>query len=265
MQITRKNAFLIHLSISLLIFATLIAVMWWWWFPGALFSIDGGWNGLRIIALVDVVLGPTLTLMFVRAGKKYVWFDIGAIAAVQLAALIWGVWTIQAGQTGAIVQLENEFITVAKSSLQEAQQKIRVADLQPRDPAELSDHRPPIVVVEMNLKNSLQFITDIFIKSLPDQSLRTDYYESLSAKTEYLREVAEKVNLQLKPQDAEHYEKALKKLGKTAEEVLSLRLKARYGGGLVILDAADLKLIQILALPDGGFEFPQSEQTQVED
>ena len=59
---SRFSAFSIHFGISLLIFAALSAVILLVWYPGYFFELDGGWEGLRIIIGVDLVLGPLLTL-----------------------------------------------------------------------------------------------------------------------------------------------------------------------------------------------------------
>ncbi|KAB0769044.1 hypothetical protein F7O87_33620, partial [Pseudomonas aeruginosa] len=60
---SRWRAFFIHLLISLAIFIVLLAIICLWWYPGALFEIAGGWQGVRIVAAVDMVLGPLLTLV----------------------------------------------------------------------------------------------------------------------------------------------------------------------------------------------------------
>ena len=59
---TRISAFLVHLGISFAIFLALAYLVVFIWYPDFFFSTDGGWQGIRIIALVDLVLGPVLTL-----------------------------------------------------------------------------------------------------------------------------------------------------------------------------------------------------------
>jgi len=44
--LSKGAAFGIHLALSLLIFSSLIAMMLLFWFPGKLFFLDGGWEGL---------------------------------------------------------------------------------------------------------------------------------------------------------------------------------------------------------------------------
>ena len=66
---SRIKAFLIHLGISAVIFFILLYLIIFHWYPGFLFTADGGWQGVRIIAAVDLVLGPLLTLVVYKAGK----------------------------------------------------------------------------------------------------------------------------------------------------------------------------------------------------
>ena len=60
MKINRFSASAIHLALSLLVFLSFIAVLYFWWFPGNLFFMDGGWEGVKLVAMVDVVLGLSL-------------------------------------------------------------------------------------------------------------------------------------------------------------------------------------------------------------
>ena len=63
------QAFLIHLGISAGVVGLLVLLMLMQWYPQPWFSHDGGWHVFRLILLVDVVLGPTLTLVVFRRGN----------------------------------------------------------------------------------------------------------------------------------------------------------------------------------------------------
>ena len=66
MKINRYSASAIHLAISLLVFLSFIAVLYFLWIPGDLFFMDGGWQGVKLVAMVDLVLGPLLTLLLFK-------------------------------------------------------------------------------------------------------------------------------------------------------------------------------------------------------
>ena len=66
---SRYLAAFYHLLISLVIFVFLAYLVVFVWYPDFFFDIDGGWEGMRIIIAVDLVLGPMLTLVVFKAGK----------------------------------------------------------------------------------------------------------------------------------------------------------------------------------------------------
>jgi hypothetical protein len=67
-QHNRNTAFAIPLAISLVIFAILTAIGVFVWAPDFFFTTDGGWQGIRILGAVDLVLGPLLTLIVYKHG-----------------------------------------------------------------------------------------------------------------------------------------------------------------------------------------------------
>lgn len=93
-QITsRWHAFGVHLSISILILVAMLAVIFFIWFPYELIYA-GGIHGLKILIGVDLVLGPLLTLIVFKQGKKSLKFDLTSIALLQIICLAAGLWLI---------------------------------------------------------------------------------------------------------------------------------------------------------------------------
>lgn len=87
---TRWKAALIHLSLSLAVLLVLGAVLVWRWYPPGLFHMAQADKLLVLIGGVDLVLGPLLTLIVYKQGKKSLKFDLTTIALMQLAALVFG-------------------------------------------------------------------------------------------------------------------------------------------------------------------------------
>jgi len=102
-------AFAIHLCISVALVAMLAAVVYLFWYPPPYFEFDGGWNVMQVVIFVDVVLGPLLTLVVFRRGKKGLVRDLGVIAAIQLIAFVYG--------TGLMMQYRPAFIVYAEKNL----------------------------------------------------------------------------------------------------------------------------------------------------
>ena len=112
-NIPRVTAFLVHLAISFVIFLLLAYLIIFHWYPLPYFHTDGGWRGIRIIAGVDLVLGPLLTLIVFKPGKPGLKFDLTMIALAQAAALTWGIWVTYTGRPIALVYTVNYLTPVS--------------------------------------------------------------------------------------------------------------------------------------------------------
>ena len=116
---TKTRAFLIHLAISLALFVVLASIVRWYWYPGFFFDIDGGWQGLRLIIGVDLVMGPLLTLVVYKAGKAGLAFDLSAIAIVQVACLCAGMWIVHNERPEVLAYTDGHFYSLSKGSFEE--------------------------------------------------------------------------------------------------------------------------------------------------
>jgi hypothetical protein len=117
--VSRFRAFLIHLGISLSVFGVLAYVVVKVWFPDFFFQTDGGWQGLRLLLGVDLVLGPLLTLIVYRAGKPGLRFDLTVIGIVQGLSLSAGIWIVHGERPLAIVYVDGSFYTATAQSFRE--------------------------------------------------------------------------------------------------------------------------------------------------
>jgi hypothetical protein len=117
---TRLKAYLIHLGISALIFIALAALILFVWYPPPYFADDGGWQGIRIVALVDLVLGPGLTLIVFRPGKPGLRFDLTMIALAQAVALAWGTWSVYSQRPVMVAFAAGELYTLTTEQVEKA-------------------------------------------------------------------------------------------------------------------------------------------------
>ncbi len=107
----RWQAFGIHILVSLFIFLVLASIIYFWWYPGFLFLHDGGIDGMKLIAGVDFLIGPVLTLCVYKLGKKSLPFDLAVIAVLQAVCLAGGMWTVGSTRTIAVVYAAGSFST----------------------------------------------------------------------------------------------------------------------------------------------------------
>jgi hypothetical protein len=118
-DITRKQAFLTHLSVSLIVFFVLLYLIVFKWYPSYYFHIDGGYRGIATIFFVDVVLGPGLTLLVFKQGKPGLKFDMSVIIVLQIVALSWGVKSVYTERPALTVFYDGKFSCLNRSEVSE--------------------------------------------------------------------------------------------------------------------------------------------------
>ena len=100
---TRWKASGIHFSISLMIGIFAFCMLYFVYYPQPYFEPAGASKLVLILLSVDVVLGPLLTLVVFKSGKKSLKLDLSVIAAVQMAALLYGLHIMWAARPVFVV------------------------------------------------------------------------------------------------------------------------------------------------------------------
>jgi hypothetical protein len=136
----RLRAAGIHLGISAVIFLAALYLILAQWYPGFHFAVDGGWRGVRIMAGVDLVLGPTLTLIIFNPlkARRLIAFDLACIGVTQLAALVWGFYAIHSQRPVLVSFYQGAFLSATEEPLKV--EKYDLAGLKM-----LSDRHPALV------------------------------------------------------------------------------------------------------------------------
>jgi hypothetical protein len=115
---SRLRAAGIHLTICVVIAAILLALFWFVWYPAPLFRAVGGQEIFLMLLGIDVTLGPLLTLVVFKLGKKTLKFDLAVIALVQVAALTYGVYTLLAGRPVYVAALGSRFDVIQANNVE---------------------------------------------------------------------------------------------------------------------------------------------------
>ena len=105
----RIRAFLIHLAASALIACLAMALVFLVWYPAPLATATGVTSIFLLMLGIDVTIGPLLTLMVYKAGKKSLRFDLSIIVLLQLGALAYGVHTMTVARPAWIVFNNDRF------------------------------------------------------------------------------------------------------------------------------------------------------------
>jgi hypothetical protein len=114
---SRWKAAGIHFTLSLIVATALIVVMLLLWYPPPYFTLMGGAMLVVLIAGCDVVLGPLITLIIFRSGKKGLTFDLGTIAALQAIAMTYGLYTMFEARPVFTVFAVDRFEVVAANEI----------------------------------------------------------------------------------------------------------------------------------------------------
>ena len=257
-KVSKTKAFFIHLSISLAIFSILAAAMLLYWFPGPFFTVDGGWHGMRIIAAVDVVLGPSLTLLFFRPKSKThrdLLFDLCAIGLAQTLALCWGIYTVYTQHTVAVVFSKHQFYSITYEKMQEANAELSAADKHPIDVAALDSNRPRLIYVRpLKIEEYGEFLTDI-MNDLPEIQLRSDRYEALNDNWENLTEFS--LNIDEIEKSSEKLAEELR--NRALDEQLLFPAQLRYGKAIMVFDKNSKQLLDIVQYKQNAESEPTAE------
>ena len=252
-----KKAFLIHFGISLIVFIVLAAIMRLVWYPGDLFWMDGGWQGMQLIAPIDLVLGPALTLCFYRPWKKNIKFDMAAIAAVQIAALSYGVYAAYQQRPAAIVFAENRFETLSLSEYKAATLELTENDIEAKSLRDLAPRMPAVIYAKsFDGEEYGNYLADI-LNGLPELRERSDRYQSIADSRDQIakyrleteetgtsiatsKDAGETIEVPASSPDVRSKEEAT-----VANQPEIYTLKARYEDGTIEFDPDSFEWIKI--------------------
>ena len=92
----RLRACAIHFSMSLAIAAIAAWVVFGVWYPYPYRELSGGRELFTVLVLVDVLLGPLITLVIFNPKKtrKHLTMDFSVVGLLQIGALTYGLWSV---------------------------------------------------------------------------------------------------------------------------------------------------------------------------
>ncbi len=229
----RWQAFAVHIGVSAVIFIVLAAIIVFVWYPGFLFQTDGGWQGIRLIAGVDFIIGPVLTLFVYKLGKPRLKMDLTLIGLLQICCLAYGSWLVYEQRPLAVIYADERFYTMSEGTFD--MNEMDIADI----PLINNGKKPVWIFVDLPEEKTTHW------KVRMEQQLRQGLVHTRTAA--YL---PYKDNVQ-----------RVAKLGSTAKEVEeqtryrplnsedSVRyypLSARYSAGLLGIDTRDGSVVELL-------------------
>jgi hypothetical protein len=117
---SRWKAAAIHLAISVVVVGGIVGGLLLLWYPPPMFSAFRADRLIFIAAAVDVVVGPLLTAMVFRSGKRGLRFDLTVIALLQAVALGYGLWVMWQSRPVFMVAAVDRFELVFANEIEPA-------------------------------------------------------------------------------------------------------------------------------------------------
>ena len=117
---TRWKAASIHLAISSGMGLVVGVLLFGVWYPPPYFHAAGADELILLLVGVDLCLGPLLTLIVFRPGKRGLKFDLALIAIAQSFALVYGMWVVLQSRPIFLVAAVDRFVLVAADEITDA-------------------------------------------------------------------------------------------------------------------------------------------------
>lgn len=184
---SRLTAFAIHLLISALVALLAAVLVFFIWYPAPLHMAAGVTSIFLLLLAVDVILGPSLTLLVYKPGKKTLVLDLAMIALLQLSALAYGLYTVADGRPAWLVFAKDRFEMVRVPDIDE--RKLDDAAIEYRTVSWLGPKwaaaKTPFLIED---KNQILFEA---IAGGPDIAQRPNLYQPLDQQSEAVRQQAQ--------------------------------------------------------------------------
>ena len=137
---SRLKAFSTHLAFTAAAFLVILYFILFHWYPKPHFTVNGGWQGVRIMLLVGFFGGPFLTLIIFNPLKssRALIFDLVCILVVQVSAFTWGIYAVYTQRPVAVSLYDGVVYPILAADLK-PQEKT------PADFVPLDDSEPPVV------------------------------------------------------------------------------------------------------------------------
>ena len=246
---SKFRAFAIHFGISLLIFLSLLYFILFQWYPQPFFSTDGGWQGIRLITFVDLILGPALTFVIFNPEKvrKLLIMDLSIIGICQIVALSWGTWAVHNERPYLLVFSDGGFYPLTYYQVNET--GLKKSDIKNISPA------PPPIKIYVDIPTDKQeyfalLTTAAQTKPIHFMGTRYKRFDNNILKQISSRNINMEAYLQGEPEEWRvKYQAFLKTVGNEINNVLFFPLNARYGKHIVAFNKSTMDIIEVLNIP----------------
>lgn len=234
-----------HLAISAITVSAFISFVMLVWYPAPLGRLEGVFAILILLVVVDVCLGPLLTLVVASPTKsrRSLYRDLAIIGLAQAAALGYGAYSTFIARPAFIVFNADRFDIVTPSELVwDAGAEVGESDI-----SQVSFTGPKWVHAlppdSVEVRNRLLFQA---VGGGPDLKQYPQYYRKWPGDPELVRsrmKGLDALEAELRGSARNHLVEVLKEAGLRNEDVSYVPILGRQGTGIALLKRTDLSLV----------------------
>ena len=232
---SKLSAFFLHFGISISIGVLVALLVFGFWFPYPYSEISGGVDLFLLVILVDICCGPLLTFVVFNNKKprKELIRDLGAIGVIQLAALIYGLYSVSLARPIYLVFEVDRFRVVTNVEIDQSDLAKAKAGFE-----SLDFTGPKIIAARRPMPTDTDFMraTELAMQGI-EISQRPEYWISYDEKREEVLKRAKSINDLIKkiPDKAEIINSSVKKTKFKESELKFLPLQGRNTSDWIVL------------------------------
>jgi len=238
---TRYKAFAIHLLGSILVLSVIFLLIKVVWYPGTLFTFAAGFDLLRLIVIVDLVIGPLIMLVIFNPKKKYIKLDIAILLLCQIGFMAYGCWTMFVARPVYFAFADNSFYLV------------RANEIDKKDLAQVKDQRfkqIPLwgpIVVGTKEPDDVKIRNDIVLSSLAGMGIQDlpQYFVPYNQVLQHVKSAA-KTSRELKVDHATKQRVTTYEQSNPHKAVLFLPMLNKQALLIAVVDAKTAQFIQAI-------------------
>ncbi|KAA9133371.1 hypothetical protein F3N42_03210 [Marinihelvus fidelis] len=239
---SRKRAFTIHLVISLAVLVPVLGWIFHAWYPWPYPVLQGAWVMLGVMVLAHLAVGPLLTALVFKPGKRGLVFDLCVIALLQAGALAWGVYAVGQQRPAWLVFAVDRLNVLSNGE---------IMGPVPQVPASLRNAGPVLVYAEMPTGDAAQqLLQETMFEGLPDIEHRPEFWRPWVAGRGVISRATRPVTelVAARPASAGPVGKTVTDAGLTLDMATFLPVMGRERDAAAILNPADGTLLGLVVV-----------------
>lgn len=188
---TRLIAAGLHFLASAFVISLVLSVIYFVWYPAPFYTIHSVFDAVKVILLVDLGLGPFLTMLIFDVLKPRLELirDVSIIVAFQVVALSWGVHITHKMRPDFFVFQDNTFYSILKN-------EVNVEDLNDDiSPPEIWQRPKNVYVEPFNQQEAAQRLQSVIDdERIPGAMYQAERYRPLALQMDspYMQDIIRK-------------------------------------------------------------------------